>query len=167
MNSPAAQTLTAERRAAVAGLLREPARAGTAASFTVTVRGGCMTPTLHDGQTVSVRARAWALPGDVVAFERGAEDSGFAVHRLLGLRPSRAGLVWVTQADNEPSPDPAFARQRLVGVADVSVSLRDRARALGRFVPALLAPVVRHLPGAPASSGARRGAVPVSRSASR
>lgn len=166
MVSHASPTLSAARRAAVAELVRDLG-AGTSAPFQIVVRGACMTPTLHDGQTLRVLPRAWALPGDVVAFERGAEDAGFAVHRLLGLRLSRAGLVWVTQADNEPTPDPAFARRRLLGVAEVPVSVRDRVRALRRFVPALLAPVTRHLAGERPARGARRGAVPVSPSASR
>jgi hypothetical protein len=156
---------SAQRRAAVAELLREAGPAGAGATFAVVVRGGCMRPLLDDGQTVLVRRRAWALPGDVVAFERGAADAGLAVHRLLGMRPARGGFVWVTQADNEPAPDPAFRRDRLLGVVDVPVSLRDRAWALGRFLPALLAPfTVRVARPAP---GARRQAVPVSRSASR
>lgn len=155
---------SAQRRAAVAELLREAGPAAVGATFSVVVRGGCMKPLLDDGQSVRVRRRAWALPGDVVAFERGAADGGLAVHRLLGMRPSRAGLVWVTQADNEPAPDPAFRRHRLLGVVDVPVSLSDRARALGRFLPALVAPLTQRLPRP--ARGARRQAVPVSGSAS-
>ncbi|MBK8592518.1 MAG: S24/S26 family peptidase [Sandaracinaceae bacterium] len=164
MDSPVA-ALSAEHRAAVAELLRESGAGGSGATFPVVVRGGCMRPLLEDGQTVRVRRQAWALPGDVVAFERGASHGGLAVHRLLGMRPSRAGLVWVTQADNEPAPDPAFRRHRLLGVADLPVSLSDRVRALGRFLPALLAPFTMRV--ARPARGARRQAVPVSRSASR
>jgi len=162
-----APSLPAEHRAAVVELLREPGVACAQAGFRVTVRGACMTPTLRDGQVVQVWPRRWALPGDIVAFERGAADPGLAVHRLLGVRPARSGLVWVTQADNERAPDPAFARDRLVGVADVRVSLMDHARAVRRWLPALLAPVTRRLRLGGLARGARREAVPVSSSASR
>ena len=167
MAPPAPPVLAAERRAAVAELLREQAVHGEPPGFRVLVRGGCMTPTLRDGQAVHVRRRSWALPGDIVAFERGAEDPGLAVHRLLGPRPSRTGLVWVTQADNESAPDPAFARERLLGVAEVPVSLTARARALRRWLPALLTPVTERLPLLRVARAARRGPVPVSPSASR
>ena len=124
----------------------------------VRVRGSCMTPALHDGESVSVRRQRCALPGDIVAFERDARGGGLALHRLLGVRPSRRGFVWVTQADNEPDPDPAFAPERLFGVAEVPVSLPERARSLARLVPALLLPLTR---------AARRAVHPVSTSAPR
>jgi hypothetical protein len=159
-----AATLSAEHQTAVAELLREQGSASAGATFRVVVRGGCMAPRLEDGQTVRVRRQAWGLPGDVVAFERAEGDPGLAVHRLLGVRPSRRGLVWVTQADNEPLPDPAFRRERLLGVVQVPVSLRDRARALGHLIPAVLAPVKRHF--TLRFRSARQGTVPVSDSAS-
>lgn len=146
-----AAALSVEHRAAVAELLREPGLAGAPATFQVVVRGACMTPALRDGQVVRVQPRRWALPGDIVAFEHGAADSGLAVHRLLGVRPSRRGLVWITQADNEPAPDPAFARARLLGVVEVPVPLARRVGALRRWLPALLAPIAQRLPGAGAS----------------
>lgn len=146
MASRVSSLLSAERRAAVAQMLREPGADGEGGFFHVVVRGHCMSPLLRDGERVRVRAGAWALPGDVVAFERAAGDTGLALHRLLGVRLSRTGLVFITQADNEVAPDPAFAFERLVGVADLPVSLRDRGRALLRFIPAAVAPIAARIP---------------------
>ena len=146
MASPAFPPLPAERRAAVAQMLREAGGEAAGGFFHVVVRGHCMTPVLRDGERVRVRARAWALPGDIVAFERGADDTGLALHRLLGMRLSRTGPVFITQADNEAAPDPAFALERLVGVAAVPVSLRDRGRALLRWLPAAVAPIAARVP---------------------
>lgn len=126
----------AAQREAFAELLSEPGQ--DAVAFRVTVRGHCMTPALRDGQVVRVVRRSWALPGDVVAFRRGLEDPGLAVHRFLGVRLGRRGVALVTQADNEPRPDPAFGPSRLVGVAQVPVSVPQRARAVGRWARALL-----------------------------
>jgi hypothetical protein len=143
--------------AAVAELLREGSTPGSGrGAFSAVVRGACMEPRLRDGQRVRVLRRRWALPGDIVAFERGVHDPGLAVHRLLGARPSRSGWVLVTQADNEPLPDPAVACGRLLGVAQVPVSLRERARALQRLAPAVAAPL------AAALRRARRSWVPMS-----
>lgn len=142
MVTKASDSARTAHRAVAAALLRgsSPAdrREGT---FRVTVRGVCMEPCLRDGQQVVVRRRRWALPGDIVAFERAVDDPELAVHRLLGVRRARAGWVLITQADNEPQPDPAFVPARLLGVADVPVALRERARALLRWLPALVAPL--------------------------
>lgn len=167
MVSPLPPPPSPERRAAVAQMLRESGAESEPGFFHVVVRGHCMAPLLLDGQRVRVRARSWALPGDVVAFERAAGDAGLAVHRLLGLRLSRTGLVFITQPDNEAAPDPVFGLHRLVGVAEVPVSLRDRGRALLRFLPAALAPVTRRVPFGRKTPAARRAPVPVSFSASR
>jgi hypothetical protein len=141
-------------------------RAG--ATFPVVVRGGLHeTRCCDDGQTVP---RAPASVGVC----RGTSSRSNVVRRTRGSRSIACwacarhgrGLVWVTQADNEPAPDPAFARHRLLGVVEVPVSsVATGVRALGRFLPALLAPFTVRV--ARPARGARRQAVPVSRSASR
>ncbi|MCA9574697.1 MAG: S24/S26 family peptidase [Sandaracinaceae bacterium] len=135
MAAPPSSAFGAAHRAAVAELLSEPG--SDSAAFRVTVRGHCMTPALLDGQVVRVTRSAWPLPGDIVAFRRGREDPGLAVHRFLGVRVGRRGLLLVTQADNEPHADPAFQPARLAGVAQVSVPLPVRLRAVGRWACAL------------------------------
>ncbi|MCA9536934.1 MAG: S24/S26 family peptidase [Myxococcales bacterium] len=164
MVDSAPDSVRVAHHAAVAELLREPPGSATdrgATTFHVTVRGSCMEPALLDGQRVQVRRSRWALPGDVVAFERGADDPRLAVHRLLGARPSRTGWVYITQADNDQAPDPPFVARRLLGVAEVPVSLGRRARSLARLLPALARPLRARL------GRARRSSLHVSPSAQR
>ena len=142
----------AMRRAVVQSLLEEPSRGdspdpsggeGVGRVFALFVSGTCMEPTLRDGQKLLVRRQGWALPGDIVAFRRTIGGGEFVVHRLVGARPSRRGWVWLTQADNWESADPAVSPHQLLGVALTPVAAMDRARALARLGPALIAELRR------------------------
>jgi len=99
----------------------------SADSISFRIRGACMTPVLDDGTTVSVRARRFYLPGDVLVFRTNAGD--LAAHRMLGWR--RAALV--TKGDTCEVHDPPVSRQAILGAADVPVRLRDRVSALLQF----------------------------------
>ena len=104
--------------------IREMTR-GDALSFRI--RGECMTPALGDGTQISVRARRFYLPGDVLVFRTNA--GGLAAHRMLGWR--RAAVV--TKGDGCEIHDPPVAPQSIIGAADVPVRVRDRAKALLQF----------------------------------
>lgn len=108
-------------------------------SLEVRVVGGCMAPVLADGGRVRVRPARFYWPGDVVVV-RSAEGRLLA-HRLLGLRPWRGGLAWVTQGDGCDFPDTPVSRAALLGrVAGVEPSLGDRLRAAGRLLARALHP---------------------------
>jgi hypothetical protein len=110
-------------------------------SVEVRVVGDCMAPLLPDGGRVRVRPARFYWPGDVVVV-RSAEGRLLA-HRLLGLRPWRGGLAWVTQGDGCDLPDTPVSRAALLGrVAGVAPTLADRLRAAGR----LLARALRSAP---------------------
>lgn len=105
----------------------------------VRVVGDCMAPLLADGGRVRVRPARFYWPGDVVVV-RSAEGRLLA-HRLLGLRPWRGGLAWVTQGDGCDFPDTPVSRAALLGrVAGIAPSLGDRLRAAGRLLTRALRP---------------------------
>ncbi len=96
------------------------------------VAGSCMTPDLEDGATVRVgRARLY-LPGDVVAF---ADRTGrLVLHRLIGYRPTGAGLALWTQADAGAVPDAPVPLDRVIGRVMGKVAAGRRASAARRFL---------------------------------
>jgi len=94
-------------------------------------RGACMAPVLRESEAVPVRARRVYLPGDVVVFRTPAGD--LAMHRVLGFRPT--GLV--TKGDACDVHDAPVRAEDIIGAADVSVSMRDRGRALASLAQIL------------------------------
>lgn len=119
-----------ERRQRVFSALRQIA---AESELEVRIVGGCMTPILADGGRVRVRPARFYWPGDVVVV-RSAEGKLLA-HRLLGLRPWRGGLAWVTQGDGCAIPDTPVASSALLGrVEGVTPTLRDRLRAASRLL---------------------------------
>lgn len=96
------------------------------------IRGACMTPALADGTEVSVRARRFYFPGDVLVFRTRAGE--LAAHRMLGWR--RAAVV--TKGDGCEVHDPPVARDAILGAADVPVRVRDRVNALRQYARIVL-----------------------------
>lgn len=105
-------------------VLREISREN---ALSLRIRGACMTPLLDDGTTVSVRARRFYLPGDVLVFRTNAGD--LAAHRMLGWR--RAAIV--TKGDGCEIHDAPVNRQAILGAVDVPVRVRDRVSAMLQF----------------------------------
>jgi hypothetical protein len=101
------------------------------------IRGGCMAPIFADGTSVTVRARRFYLPGDVLVFRTGAGD--LAAHRLLGWR--RAALM--TKGDHCPIHDAPVSSHAIVGAVDVRVPLQHRLRAIGHFAAILVRRLLR------------------------
>ncbi len=99
----------------------------------VIVRGDCMRP-LENGQSVLVSGKRVYWPGDLVLVRR---QNYVDVHRLLGFAYGRTGWVVLTQADDAAKADPAAGSDALLGRADVSVSMRDRAQAVLRYARTL------------------------------
>lgn len=102
----------------------------------IRVVGPCMEPTLSDGDEVWLLNSRRMLPGDLVLTQTLTGQK--SVHRLLGVRPSRVGLVAITQADNSNEPDPALPLDRVFGRVDVSVSARQRVGAVHSYCLSLL-----------------------------
>jgi hypothetical protein len=104
--------------------LREVSRG---AAMPLRIRGGCMAPAFDDGATVTVQARRFYFPGDVLVFRTNAGD--LAAHRMLGWR--RAALV--TKGDGCEIHDAPVASHAILGAVDIPVRMGDRVRALGHF----------------------------------
>jgi signal peptidase I len=105
--------------------------------LTLTVRGSCMEPVIHDGDTIAVRGRKRYLPGDIIVFA-GARDQLFA-HRVLGFGPR--GLV--TRGDHCGDHDSPVALERVIGVVQAPVGLHRRIRAVAAFASLILRKAVR------------------------
>jgi hypothetical protein len=102
----------------------------------IPVVGDCMAPCFQDGARLRVRRASVYWPGDVVVLR--AADGRLLAHRVLGLRPWRRALALVTQGDGCAVPDAPVALSEVLGrVEGVEPSLRDRARAAGRFLSLL------------------------------
>ena len=86
-----------------------------------------MAPVLDDGAMVSVRARRFYFPGDVLVFRTNAGD--LAAHRILGWRPA----AFVTKGDGCEIHDAPVRQAAIVGAVELHVRLRDRVRALTHF----------------------------------
>ena len=86
-----------------------------------------MAPALSDGALVSVRARRFYFPGDVLVFRTHAGD--LAAHRILGYRPA----AFVTKGDGCEIHDAPVRHDAIVGAVDTSVRLRERVRAVSHF----------------------------------
>lgn len=108
-----------------AAVLRELAAHG---GVKVVARGHCMEPLLHSGDELTVRAKRFYVPGDVIVFRTKAGD--LAAHRVLGWRP--AGLV--TKGDHCELHDSPVARDAVVGAVDLCVTLAQRVRAIAQLV---------------------------------
>jgi hypothetical protein len=79
----------------------------------VTVRGGCMSPWIADGDRVEVAPARLYWPGDVIVFR--APDDRWLVHRLLGWRWWKGSLAGVTQGDGCPCHDAPVPLHRVLG----------------------------------------------------
>ena len=104
--------------------LREVSRG---AAMPLRIRGACMSPAFDDGATVTVRARRFYFPGDVLVFRTNAGD--LAAHRMLGWR--RAALV--TKGDGCEIHDAPVASHAILGAVELPVRMRDRIRAVRQF----------------------------------
>jgi len=96
-----------------------------------------MTPGIPPGATVWVAPRRVYLPGDVLAFR--GRDGKLLLHRLIGWRPWQGRLHLVTRADAGDRPDPPLPPERVLGRAAVSVSWKQRLRAMAAFAGLVLA----------------------------
>jgi phage repressor protein C with HTH and peptisase S24 domain len=111
---------------------QELLRAEAVTGFEVRIRGDCMTPVLHHGDRVLVRASRYYLPGDILVHL--APDGRRLSHRLLGYYRRRGGWRLLTQADNSTRPDTAIAPQQVLGkVTNIGIDLRQRVWAAARF----------------------------------
>jgi hypothetical protein len=113
--------------------------------LTMTVRGDCMAPHLHDGDRVEVAPARRYWPGDVVALP--TAEGEIALHRLLGYRLLAGRLACVTRGDRCSRPDAPLAPGRLLGRARVMPSLADRLRAVAAFAALALGAAGRRLRG--------------------
>ncbi|MEN8164591.1 MAG: S24/S26 family peptidase [Acidobacteriota bacterium] len=108
--------------------------------LTLRVSGQCMAPCLENDARVTVRRARAYLPGDVLVVTRALGRP--VVHRLIGLFPAKGSLRYLTQADNSPTPDGSVTRDAILGRVcggqcsplAVTIPLRHRAKAVGRFV---------------------------------
>jgi signal peptidase I len=98
----------------------------------VVIRGSCMEPLLRSGAAVTVKAKRWYLPGDVIVFRTHSGD--LAAHRVLGWRP--AGCV--TKGDHCVLHDAPVARREIVGAVNVPVGLGERLRAVAALARIVL-----------------------------
>lgn len=93
---------------------------------TVTVNGSCMTPSLVDGQLISVQRKVDYFPGDIVAYYCPYLKTN-VVHRLLGAVPFSKRKRYFLQADKSSRPDVLVNSEQILGGAlDVPVSLWTR-----------------------------------------
>ena len=88
---------------------------------------------LDDGARVRVERRRFYVPGDVVVVRR---RDHWNVHRFLGYAWCPRGLLALTRADDSTEHDPPALAGRIMGRADVPVTLLDRFRATRDFVVA-------------------------------
>ncbi len=99
-----------------------------------------MDPLLRPGASVTLRAKRFYWPGDVVAFR--SADGCFRIHRVLGYLPGREGLRLITQGDGVRGPDRPVPLRAVVGRPVggecsprlLRVPLRDRLGALARLL---------------------------------
>ena len=98
----------------------------------VAVRGGCMAPTLAEGERVEVVPARLYWPGDVLVFR--AADGRLLAHRLLGYRRHGGRLALVTRGDGCPCLDSPVPPERVVGRVRGAAAPAARARAVAAFV---------------------------------
>lgn len=101
------------------------------------IRGECMAPAFGDGAVVSVRARRFYFPGDVLVFRTRAGD--LAAHRMLGWR--RAAIV--TKGDHCEIHDAPVARDAIVGAVELPVKIGERVRAIAHYATLILRRLAR------------------------
>lgn len=92
----------------------------------LTVRGESMVPSLEPGDRIRIAWRRVLLPGDVIAFEN--SDGRVLVHRVLGPRPSRGSLAWMTRADATGQVDPPVPVDRVIGRVVAINEVKSAAR---------------------------------------
>lgn len=110
-------------------VLRDVARE---APLTLRVQGGCMEPSVSDGDEVRVRRQRIYLPGDVLAVH--GKDGRLTLHRCLGYVIARDGLGVVTQADSSNTADTRVPLDRVIGRAELpSPPLSTRVRSVTRY----------------------------------
>jgi signal peptidase I len=119
--------------------LREMAREQP---VSVTVRGGCMTPRIAEGDRVEVAPARFYWPGDVIVFK--AADGRWLVHRLLGWRWWQGRLAAVTRGDGCPCHDAPVPFGQVLGrVVPGRVTAAGRLRAAAAFLRLALRRVLR------------------------
>lgn len=110
-----------------------------------------MLPTLEPGSRIRISWRRLLLPGDVIAFEN--SDGRVLVHRVLGPRPIRGRLAWMTRADATGQIDPPVSTDRVIGrvvavnetKSSAHVSLPDRFSSLVLYSRRLAGALARRL----------------------
>ncbi|MFT5098286.1 MAG: phage repressor protein C with HTH and peptisase S24 domain [Lysobacterales bacterium] len=98
----------------------------------LSLRGDCMTPSLHNGSNIKVRSAGFYWPGDVLVYRD--QNDHLLAHRLLGYYRRQGNWRYLTQADNARRPDMGVAAFQVIGkVLSAPVSLRHRISAAWRF----------------------------------
>lgn len=98
------------------------------------VRGDCM-PELPNESSVTVRKRLFYLPGDILVVRR---SDHWNVHRFVGYALGRRGWVALTHADSGTAADAAAHIDRIEGAVAGPVPLRERSKAVRRYLSTLL-----------------------------
>lgn len=69
-----------------------------------TVRSGSMEPTIHTGSLIFVRAVAKYQVGDIITIDT-QEDKKTITHRVVEVRKTESGEVYLTKGDNNEEAD--------------------------------------------------------------
>ncbi len=86
---------------------------GTVKLFTV--RSGSMEPTIHTGSLIFVRAVAEYRVGDIITIDA-KEDQKTITHRVVEVRKTEAGEVYLTKGDNNEEADQEqVVRENVIG----------------------------------------------------
>lgn len=102
----------------------------------VQIRGGCMEPTVADGDSVDVQRSRVYVPGDILAAR--TRDGRLVAHRFLGYVPTPRGVAYAMQADHSATADGLVLGDDVLGkVVSARPASVDRVRAAGRFVQLL------------------------------
>lgn len=94
---------------------------GTVKLFTV--RSGSMEPTIHTGSLIFVRAVAEYRVGDIITIDA-KEDQKTITHRVVEIRKTDAGEVYLTKGDNNEEADQEqVTRENVIGKTIFTVPL--------------------------------------------
>jgi len=111
--------------------------------FTLTVKGDCMSPALHDADKIIIRRKTKYYSGDVIAYYCPYKKI-HVVHRLLGVLTIQHRRRYFTKADNGDRPDALLEHHAVLGYAiDVPVNTWLRAKYFILFIYWLAASATR------------------------